>query len=81
MAEFTVVDYLDYSKPGKYGDERQKAYHQRLSDASPHVRELVAGLAPGTAVRLSWEHDYVTRTSKGGTSQSPERHITALEVA
>ena len=82
VAEFGVVDYLDYERPGEYGDAKQKTYHQRLSEAAPQVRETITALAPGSLVRLRWIHEYVTRSSSGGgTSKSPERHILELSAS
>ena len=81
VAEFAVIEYLDHTKPGEYGDARQAAFHVRPADAAPHVAAALRAMAPGTHVRLDWVHDYVTRThAGGGVSKSPERHITLLEV-
>lgn len=80
VAEFRVAEYLAYEKLGKYGDEKATVFHQRLSEAPPHVAAVIASLARGDRVRLDWHHDYVSTTwVGGGESKSPERPIVRIE--
>ncbi|KPK51167.1 MAG: hypothetical protein AMK72_00280 [Planctomycetes bacterium SM23_25] len=45
----------------------------------PKLNETIKGLKKGDRVLLSWDHNYVTRTSKGGKTSAPMRPITKLE--
>ena len=78
---FTIVKYLNYEKPGKYGDAESAKYHVRVKDpvestgVTPQVKEVFDGLHEGDYVLLSWNHDYV---HTDGCSY-PERPITKLE--
>jgi hypothetical protein len=85
-AEFKVLSYDYYEKPGKYGDERQTQFHARL-DSNEESRtdyqdskfsELIRNLVPGQKVKLCWEHIYVNDASTG--SKWPERPIRSLEL-
>ena len=83
VARFRITKYLDYKKPGKYGDEQAKVFLCRVSngkgdDMESSIRQETLdalALKPGDAVRLSWNHDYVKREG----SQFPMRPITRLE--
>jgi hypothetical protein len=82
FAEFEIVKYLHYSKPGKYGDKKQTSFRIQVSDyhrkpkGDPEILRTVKQLEPGGFVLLSWRHDYVTR----GGSSFPERPVTKLEA-
>jgi hypothetical protein len=77
MATFSIIKYLDYQKPGKYGDPQAKTFSFLISKAGP---ELVKGLQTGDTVRLSWNHDYVTRTdAEGRGGSSPERPVLKIQ--
>ncbi len=85
VALFNIVDYLEYEKPGQYGDEQATVFHVRVSGgtggdtAPPDVAALIATLAPGDRVLLDWRHEYVTNTWEGGGSAKfPERPVTKL---
>jgi hypothetical protein len=81
MANFEIVKYLGYEKPGQYGDEKQKTFHMLIEDNMKHTRvpaeilKAIEALKSGRTVRLKWNHDYVT---KGG-SKFPERPIVGIE--
>ena len=81
LATFKIVKYLDYKKPGEYGDPKQEEFMVLIEDnlKNPKVpaaiRDAVLALKPGAQVHLKWNHDYVT---KEGTS-SPERPIVELK--
>lgn len=84
-AVFTVDAYLAYDKPGKYGDEQQKQFALQLRpaetrvDHAPGTHELVASLAPGDRVRLSWLHEYVSELdAEGRGAKYPIRRVTAI---
>ncbi|QOV89512.1 hypothetical protein [Humisphaera borealis] len=86
FASFAIVAYLDYQKPGKYGDPKGKDFMFQVEDnhKKPRIPTELAGkladLKPGDYVLLDWNHDYVTRTEAGGGStSSPERPVVKLE--
>lgn len=81
LAAFEIVKYLNYEKPGEFGDPKQEQFQILIEDnmrnvkAPAEIRDAILALKPGDSVHLKWNHDYVTRN---GTS-SPERPITLLE--
>ena len=81
LASFKINSYINYEKPGKYGDPKQKIYHVKTEDNQGNRRvtakmlKLLKSLKVGDAVRLSWNHDYVTKDRVS----SPERPIILLE--
>ncbi|MCU0979628.1 MAG: hypothetical protein MUF25_10740 [Pirellulaceae bacterium] len=81
FASFGVKKYLQYEKPGQYGDPEQKTFLVQVSDydkkpkGDPKILETVKSLKKGDYVLLAWHHDYVT---KQGASY-PERPIVKLE--
>ncbi|MCP5537177.1 MAG: hypothetical protein H7A51_13235 [Akkermansiaceae bacterium] len=80
VATFTVTKYLDYQKPGKYGDPKATTFLTMVQDQLGNAKVpddtlvIINALKKGDAVRLSWNHDYVT---KNGASY-PVRTITKL---
>lgn len=80
LATFTILSYLDYQKPGEFGDPKQERFQVLIEDnhQTPKVpeaiRAAILALKPGERVRLDWNHDYVTRDG----SSFPERPILAL---
>lgn len=77
MATFSIVNYLDYQKPGEYGDPQAKTFSFLINKTQP---ELAKGLQAGDTVRLMWRHDYVTRTDAAGRGGSaPERPVGKIE--
>lgn len=79
-AVFSILKYLKYEKPGKYGDEKRDKYYNRITDSvestglTPDVKNVLDGLKAGDCVLLSWNHDYVHTQG----CSSPERPITKL---
>ncbi|NP_001267848.1 flp protein [Hydra vulgaris] len=79
-AVFAIQEYLNYEKPGEYGDPKSEKYHVRLKDSKEATGltkerlDLLKSLVIGDIVLLSWNHDYV---HKEGCSY-PERPITKL---
>ncbi len=67
-AIFTMVDYVDYQKPGQYGDEKQLEFFLRIADkndnpdplVAPELREEIDDLEKGDIVELDWAHVYIT---------------------
>jgi len=85
VATFKIKSYVQYEKPGEYGDEKATKFHVKLSDSvastglTPEVRATLDALTPGDEVALEWNHDYVTVEYEGGcSSSSPQRPITHL---
>lgn len=80
MATFKITQYLNYEKPGKYGDAKAETYrfmvqdNQKKPKVAPAMQKTIAVLKPGDRVTLSWRHDYVTRDG----SSRPERTVTKL---
>jgi len=81
LATFEILEYLNYEKPGKYGDPKQEQFRILIEDnmgnrkVSDEIHAAILALKEGDKVRLKWNHDYVTRDR----SKSPERVITLLE--
>ena len=81
MANFEIVKYLGYEKPGKYGDEQQKTFKVLIEDNKKNAKvpaeilKAIEALKPDTTVHLKWNHDYVTKNG----SSSPERPIVSIE--
>ncbi|KIZ06633.1 hypothetical protein MNEG_1317 [Monoraphidium neglectum] len=77
--------YLEYEKPGEYGDEKrgqfafdlkgQQGRSGPLADTQAALAEQVQALSPGDWVWLSWVHEYV----HDGGSSFPERPVTAMQ--
>ncbi len=85
LAVFKITGYLDYQKPGQYGDGKADSYmfmtannmgNKKVGD---EMAKRVAGLKKGDAVLLSWQHDYVTRTEGKFSSKFPDRTVTKLQ--
>lgn len=76
VATFTILGYIHYEKPGEYGDAKTAKYLHKVDAA---LAKQLAALKPGDKLLLVWQHDYVTRTSEGGSIKSPERVIKKLE--
>ncbi len=80
LATFKIVKYLDYKKPGEYGDPKQENFMVLIEDNMKHpkvpeaTREVILALNPGELVHLQWNHDYVTHDG----SKFPERLIVAI---
>ena len=80
-AQFEILKYLAYEKPGEYGDPEQKEFQFQVQDnrknpkAPEEMRKAVAGLEKGDFVLLDWQHDYVTKQG----SSSPERVCAKLQ--
>lgn len=81
LATFEIVKYLRYEKPGEYGDPKQEQFqvlienNMKQSKVPDAIRDAIVDLKPGDLVRLTWNHDYVTREG----SKFPERPITKVE--
>lgn len=79
-AAFKIDEYLEFEKPGKYGDDKTDKFAFLPDDADAAIAATLNTLQPGDRVKLSWHHDYVTRTEEGGgQSKSPERPVQLLE--
>jgi hypothetical protein len=83
FAYFEIREYIEYEKPGKYGDNRQSSQAFELLRQSADVQSFAQQLQPGDIVKLGWTHDYVTRSADGGVtaSKSPDRRVFLLERA
>lgn len=83
FATFRIIRYLDYRKPGKYGDEKQEKLMIDLNPAHKPILQgadilnKVASLKTGDKVVLHWSHYYMHRDS----SSFPERPVISLEPA
>ena len=81
FATFRIIKYLDYRKPGKYGDEKQEklmvdvnpAHKPILQDAS--VLKQISALKPGDKVVLHWSHYYMHQDS----SSFPQRPVISIK--
>lgn len=63
-ANFTILRYTEYEKPGKYGDPKQESYSIQISDfhkkpvGDPELAKTIASLKQGDEVVLGWNHLY-----------------------
>lgn len=80
FAAFRIIKYLDYRKPGKYGDEKQE---NLMIDVNPAHKPIlqgagilkkIAALKPGDKVVLHWSHYYMRRDS----GSFPERPVISI---
>lgn len=82
LATFEIIEYLDYQKPGEYGDPKQTTFHVLIRDNQgsakipDEILSIIDSLKPDTKVKLSWRHDYVTKDQ----ASFPERPITKIEA-
>ena len=80
FANFTILKYMAYRKPGKYGDAKTERFSFQVNDNMLNQKiplrtsDTVRTLTKDDYVLLSWRHDYVTKN--GGSA--PERTITVL---
>mmetsp|Transcript_4810 Transcript_4810/g.11797 ORF Transcript_4810/g.11797 Transcript_4810/m.11797 type:complete len:142 (-) Transcript_4810:1251-1676(-) len=83
-ADFKILKYLVYERPGQYGDDQSEMFYfdlktgQGRGPAKATQEEYAAKCAqlkPGDHVKLNWLHEYVT----DGGSKFPERPVTLLE--
>lgn len=82
LAAFEIIEYLDYQKTGEYGDPKQTSFQVLIRDnlgkekIPAEILSIIESLKTDTKVKLSWNHDYVTRDK----TSSPERPITKIEA-
>jgi arylsulfatase A-like enzyme len=64
FAVFSIEGYIEYEKPGKYGDPMKKTFRFQVSDfdrkpleGSPGAR-TVSSMKAGDYARLEWNHEY-----------------------
>jgi hypothetical protein len=77
VAVFRITEYVAYEKPGQYGDAKATEFLMPLvegEEVSAGILTAAKGMSKGTAVRLEWLHEYV---SKDG-SRYPRRRVTLL---
>lgn len=81
VAVFKINRYLDYEKPGEYGDPKSETFQFQVEDTQgkakvpESLRKSVKELKKGDLVRLEWRHDYVTQEG----SSFPERPVVRLD--
>ena len=82
-AKFKILEYLDYSKPGEYGDEKQDFFFANLNINAEEDRQkkefidFIKTLKVGDKVKLNWDHIYVDNNG----SRYPERPIRSISKA
>jgi hypothetical protein len=82
LATFEIIEYLDYQKLGEYGDPKQTSFQVLIRDNQgkakipAEILSIIESLKTDTKVKLSWNHDYVTRDK----TSFPERPITKIEA-
>ena len=81
LARFTILQYLNYEKKDKYGDEQEKEFYANINPnaeedkQSTEVLNIIKDLKVGDQVKLDWEHIYVDN----GGAKYPERPIRSIE--
>jgi hypothetical protein len=82
-AEFKILEWQEYNKPGQYGDDKKDVFRARIDQNAPSekqdpaVVEIIKTLTPGEKVKIFWEHIYVTDPETN--SKWPERPIRSIE--
>ena len=82
-AKFKIVEYLDYTKPGQYGDEKQEFFYANMNPNAGEDRQkkefidFIRELKNGDKVKLNWDHIYVNNNG----SFYPERPIRSISKA
>ena len=82
VVSFSVKEYLSYVKLGKYGDPKAEKFQVMVEDqlgtsrVNKDILARIKALKFGSTVKLSWNHDYVTKDR----ASYPVRTITKLEV-
>lgn len=82
FATFRIIKYLDYRKPGEYGDEKQETLmidmdpaHKPMLQGADILKEI-SSLKPGDRVVLHWSHYYMHRNS----GSFPERPVISIHL-
>lgn len=85
-AAFDIDSYEAYEKTGEYGDEKQSRFAFVPAECSDtNITDTVNALPPNARVKISWRHEYVTRSSwsqrlgQRTSSSYPERPVVSLE--
>ena len=79
-AKFKIIEYLEYTKPGEYGDEKQEYFYANMNandEENIQKKEFInfiKELKEGDKVKLNWDHIYVNNNG----SRYPERPIRAI---
>jgi hypothetical protein len=82
-AEFKILEWQEYEKLGKYGDDKKDVFRARIDQNGPNdkqdpaIVETIKTLTPGQKVKIFWEHIYVTDPETN--SKWPERPIRSIE--
>jgi hypothetical protein len=64
FATFSVVDYLQYDKRGKYGDDKKTLFTVQVTDfkkmpiGGKEINKRISGMKKGDLVLLCWNHTY-----------------------
>ena len=83
IAQFKIIEYLDYTKPGEYGDEKQEYFYANMNLNAPEDKQkkeyidFINQLKIGDKVKLKWDHIYIDNNG----SRYPERHIRYISKA
>ena len=83
IARFKILQYLEYTKQGEYGDEKQEYFYANMNINSEEDKqkkefiEFIRGLKEGDKVKLNWDHIYVNNNG----SRYPERPIRSISKA
>jgi len=90
VAHFTVTEYVNYEKPGQYGDDKQTRFlfavqgghggsMPRGDIPTPEQVNIINSLQINDKVLIEYDHEYVTTTWEGGGSAKyPERPLRTI---
>jgi len=90
FANFSVVDYLQYDKRGKYGDAKKTSFTVQVTDfkkmpiGEKELNKRISSMKKGDLVLLCWNHTYGEVRPGVKSPQRPLielRKITAKEAA
>ena len=77
LAKFKIIEYLEYTKPGEYGDEKQDFFYADINYNAEENKQkkefidFIKTLKEGDKVKLNWDHIYINNNG----SRYPERPI------
>ena len=77
IAKFKIIEYLEYTKPSEYGDDKQDFFYADINSNAEENKQkkefidFIKTLKEGDKIKLNWDHIYINNNG----SRYPERLI------